>query len=438
MKIILVDDDKDLNEALTQAYELADLEVIAYRNPLKALEAIYDSMDGIIVTDVRMPQMDGIDFFKKVQNIDPDIPVIVMTGHADVPMVLSALKDGVFDFLAKPIVTQELIATTKKAIETRRLVLENRQLRELANTATQETMLLGESAAIVRLREMIIQIAQADVDVLIEGESGSGKKKVAHLIHKLSNRSRHKFVDINCASLPNDVIKEELFGIDGATHSQYRRKKVGKIETSDRGTLFVNNIESASDELQGALLHVIENHNITPLGASESRYVDLRMIASTREDLDVQIRANTFRSDLYFRLNTVCLKVPPLRERHEDIPLLFAHFLEESSKKFKRKIPSIKPAARRHLYEHDWPGNVQELKNYAQTIVLGLNGPQETVKSNPLTLPQRVENFEASVIRSALKQSSGKVVSTLEILGIPRKTFYDKVTRHKIDLKEYR
>jgi len=375
---------------------------------------------------------------KKIHNIDPTIPVIVMTGHADVPMVLSALKDGVFDFLAKPIITQDLIASAQRACETRALVLENSRLRELAHNAANEQMLIGESQAIIQLRETISQIAKAEVDVLIEGESGTGKKRVAQLIHTLSDRARHRFVDINCASLPNEMLQEELFGVDGANQVQYRRKRLGKIENADRGILYLNNVESASDELQGQLLHVIENRSITPIGANESRYVDLRIIASARNNLEDRIQNQEFRTDLYFRLNTVKLKVPPLRERPEDIPILFAHFLSEASEKFNRKIPSIKTSAKRHLYEHDWPGNVQELKNFAQTVVLGISNPQETTKSTPLSLPQRIEQFEASVIRSALKESSGRVVNTLEILGIPRKTFYDKVNRLNINLKEFR
>ena len=438
MHVLLVDDDKDLLAALTQAYELSDMSVKPYRNAVEALKEIDRGLKGIIVTDVRMPEMDGLDFFRKVKAIDPEIPVIIMTGHADVPMVLSVLKEGVFSFLAKPIVTEELISTSQRALESRALILENRNLRTLANLAIDKNILIGESNAITKIRETINQIAKAEVDILIEGETGTEKEAVARAIHQFSSRSRYKFVNINCAALSPESSSEDLYGIDGRHNSNFRIQRAGRIEIADGGTLYLDNLCSLPKEIQGQFLNVVEKRLISPVGSETTKDVDIRIVATCSPELDKKVAAKDFRSDLYFRLNTIRLVIPPLRDRREDIPLLFAHYVELASKKFSKKAPRLKPDARRHLYEHDWPGNNQELENFAQAIVLGINHPEDTSNLAEISLPERVERFEASTIRSALRQNNGDVKSTVKFLKIPRKTFYDKVTRHKIDLKKYR
>jgi len=436
--VILIDDDKDLIQALRQAFELEDITVQCFRNPTKALKIISEDFDGAIVTDVRMPEMDGLDLFKKIQTIDPEIPVIVMTGHADVPMVLSSLRDGVFDFLAKPISTEQLISSARRGCKTRSLVLENRRLKDLTQLVTQKDALIGESKPMVHLREIIAQIARADVDILIEGETGTGKQTVARMIHELSDRARFSFVDVNCASMPTDTASEDLFGrLKQEPASSLRRQK-GKLEAADRGILYLNKLESAPLDLQGTLLELVEKGETKSKSYFNGKSFDVRIIASSLEDLQVYVASQKFRPDLYFKLNTFKITIPSLRDRREDIPFLFAHFLKEASEKFQKKIPKIKMDERKHLYDYDWPGNVQELKNYAQTIVLGITHPTENIGLENLSLPERVEHFEGAIIRSALKQSMGSVPKTIEILSIPRKTFYDKVKRHNIDLKRYR
>lgn len=438
MHVLLVDDDKDLLGALTQAYELSDVSVKPYRSATEALKDIDAGLKGIIVTDVRMPEMDGLEFYRKIKKIDPDIPVIVMTGHADVPMVLSVLKEGVFAFLAKPIVTEELISTSQRALDSRSLVLENRNLRELANQTIDKNMLIGDSDAISKLRETIHQIAKAEVDILIEGETGTEKETAARMIHSLSDRSRFKFINVNCAALSPETSSEDLYGIDGRHNSSFKIQRAGKIEAADRGTLYLDKLDSLPGEIQGQFLNIVEKREISPVGSEASKYIDTRIIAACSPELNKRVEAQNFRSDLYFGLNTIRLIIPPLRDRREDIPLLFAHYVELACKKFEKKTPRLRPDARRHLYEHNWPGNNQELENFAQAIVLGINHPEDASNLVEISLPERVERFEASTIRSALRQSSGDVKTTINLLKIPRKTFYDKVTRHKIDLKKYR
>lgn len=439
MHIILIDDDQDLLTALSEAYELADISIKPFQNPAKALKSINSGLTGAVVTDVRMPEMDGIDLFRKVQEIDPKIPVILITGHADVPMVLSMLKEGVFDFLSKPLNIEDLIATSLRALETRHLVLENRELRKLADKANESEELIGESAGIVQLRDIIRQVAKANVDVLIEGETGTERSIVAKLLHRLSGQSQNPFVKINCAALSVEGAASELFGhgVNG-TASYNRRQSSGKIESSNRGMLFLDKIDHMPAALQGQMLSVVENREITPVGNTRAKKLDLRIVASCTQNLSTLVESREFSSDLYFRLNTVKLSIPPLRERREDIPLLFAHFLSKSSEELGKKIPRIKADTRTYLYDYDWPGNIRELKNYAQAVILGINNPDNDSKLNNISLPQRVQQFEAATIKASLRQSKGAVSQTIAQLKIPRKTFYDKIKKYDIDLSKYR
>lgn len=439
MHIILIDDDRDLLTALSEAYELANIKIKPFQNPVKALKSIHKGLTGAVVTDVRMPEMDGIELFKKVRDIDSKIPVILITGHADVPMVLSMLKEGVFDFLSKPLNIEDLIATSLRALDTRSLVLENRELRKLADRAIESEELIGESASIIQLRDIIRQVAKANVDVLIEGETGTERLIVAKLLHRLSGQSNNPFVKINCAALSLEGAASKLFGhgVSG-TASYNRRLSSGKIEAANRGMLFLDKIDHMPPPLQGQMLGVVENREVTPVGDIRSKKLDLRIVASCTQNLSTLVESRDFNSDLYFRLNTVKLSLPPLRERSEDIPLLFAHFLSTISEDLGKKIPRIKADTRKYLYDHDWPGNIRELKNYAQAVILGINNPDQNSKLNNSSLPQRVRQFEAATIKASLRQTKGAVSQTITQLKIPRKTFYDKIKKYNIDLSKYR
>lgn len=438
MHVVLIDDNMDLLAAMTEAYELADVAVQPFSSAEKALKTINAAMTGVIVTDVRMPDMDGLELYKKVQKIDPKIPVILITGHADVPMVLSMLKVGVFDFLAKPLNIEELTAASMRAIETRRLVLENRELKQLSAKAAQDEMLIGESPAIRQLRDIVEQVARANVDVLIEGETGTERNIVAKLLHRLSPQSRNGFEKINCSALTDEVGPSELFGRAVGTGPYNRHAKVGRIEASNRGMLFFDKIDSLSNGLQGQLLSVVENREIVPIGGQNSKKLNLRIVASCKPNLSESVARGTFSSDLYYRLNTVRLSIPPLRERREDIPLLFAHFLMAAAEELNRKVPRVKAETRKFLYTHAWPGNIRELRNYAQSIALGIERPSQTTGDVGVSLKERVQAFEAATIKSALINADGQVGRAIESLQVPRKTFYDKVSRYDIDVKKYR
>jgi two-component system C4-dicarboxylate transport response regulator DctD len=438
VRVFLVDDNEILLKAITQIYELDDMEAVPISDPVELVNGIDRDFPGVIVTDVRMPGMDGFELFSKVNQLDSEIPVIFITGHADVPMVLETLRKGAFDFFSKPIDSEHLLASTRRAIKTRGLVLENRRLKELAQKALEGSELIGETSVMQQLRATIQQVAQADIDILIEGETGTGKEVVAALIHQWSNRAARPFISINCAALPESIAEIELLGAAYDPHTPTQRARTGKIEASNNGTLFLDEIESLSPSIQGQLLPVVEKRKVTTVGGDRPKSMNLRIIASSQIDLSAAAEKQDFRADLLYRLNTVRLRLPPLRDRKEDVPLLFAHFISKAAEKFSKKVPQIGARARGRLIDYDWPGNVRELKNFAYSLVLGIDNSDGKSLTINQTLPKRIERFEVNTICSALEQTKGDVKATLELLGIPRKTFYDKLSRHEIDIKKYR
>ena len=438
IRVFIVDDDAVLRSAIVQAFELEnfDVESVAFAQDL--LARIDKEFAGVIVTDVRMPTLDGITFFRAVKAIDPEIPVIFLTGHADVPMVLSTLHEGAFDFFSKPVDTDHLLATTNRAISSRKLVLENRQLRQKAEKIIHGSNLLGESPIMQKLRATIKQVAQSDVDVMIEGETGTGKQVVAQMLYQLSNRTSHKFINVNCAAMPDNLAEEELFGMQNHSGAYDRNERIGKIEASHRGILFLDEIDSLSLNLQGQLVPILESRELPSTGITGNKSLNLKIISSSQKDLSAAVENGEFRADLYYLLNTVRLRLPTLNSRREDIPLLFAHLLTEATEKFSKKLPKISSKAQQRLLEYEWPGNLRELKNFADSLVLGIEDSHVKNSIEQLTLPERVERFESNTIISSLEYTKGDVRSTLELLGIPRKTFYDKVARHKININKFR
>ncbi|KXF78463.1 Fis family transcriptional regulator [Paramesorhizobium deserti] len=436
-KIAFVDDDETLRRANAQTLELAGFEVLAFDGARAALDHVDADFEGIVVTDIRMPRIDGFQLFRKLKEIDVDLPVILITGHGDIAMAVEAMQEGAYDFIAKPYPAERLVQSVRRAVEKRRLVLENRELRRAAQAAEDELPLIGQTPSMERLRRTLRQIADADVDVLVAGETGSGKEVVADLLHRWSRRRTGHFVALNCGALPETVIESELFGHEAGAFTGAQKKRIGRIEHSSGGTLFLDEIESMPLAAQVKLLRVLEKREITPLGSNEVRPLDLRVVAASKVDLGDPAARGDFREDLYYRLNVVTVSIPPLRKRKEDIPLLFAHFLNRATTRFHVDPPDVTDGIRRHLIAHDWPGNVRELAHFAERFALGLTETPAAVgqaggDGEDLSLPQRVERFEAELIRQALAENSGDVKATVEALGIPRKTFYDKLQRHGI------
>ena len=438
-KVVLVDDDEALRNAVAQGLALRGLDVAAFDNAPAALKALSRDFEGVVVSDVRMPGMDGLALFQRVQMIDPDIPVLLITGHGDVAMAVAALQDGVYDFVSKPFPMERLSAALSRALEKRGLVLDNRRL-EAAAQAASGSSLLGDTPVIRRLRATVAQLADADVDVLIQGETGVGKNLVAQALHRGGTRRGRPMITVNCAALPEAVFETELFGAVGRAGGV--RPQTGRIERADRGVLFLDEIEGLSPTMQAKLLRVVEEREIWPVGAAEPRHLDLRIIAASQVDLAEAVRNGVFRADLYYRLNVVTLVVPPLRERREDAPLLFGVFLADAAARLKRPAPRMTAAVRDHLLGHDWPGNVRELAHYAERVALGLAWPlnaEEGVGSAANEgLADRVSRYEATVIRETLAACGGDARKAMAMLQTPRKTFYDKLRRHGVLIDSYR
>ncbi|MDP1028576.1 sigma-54 dependent transcriptional regulator [Sphingomonas sp. KR1UV-12] len=424
-RVALVEDDEDLRASTAQLLTLAGFAVDAWPAAPPALDAIDADFPGVVVTDIRMPAMSGLELFRTLHDRDPALPVILVTGHADVAMAVDALKAGAWDFLAKPFDPAALVAAVGRAMTARGLALDNRRLRAAA-ASTDETVaagLIGRSPAIRRLREMVPVLADAGIDLFVEGETGTGKELLARLIHRAGRRARHRFVAVACAALPDAVIDGELFGGAGA----------GGVAASARGTLFLDDVDRASPMLQARLVPLVENRAVPGSGGRAPTPIDLRVIATGGEG-----GSAAMLPELFYRLAAVRLRLPPLRERREDVPLLFAHLVDASAARLRVPIPPLTAAARDRLGDHDWPGNVRELAHFADRFVLGLEDQAGAALPPAGTLPDRVAAFERDAIVEAVLIAGGETGAAMEQLGLPRKTFYYKVQRHGIDLAALR
>ncbi|MGK6325005.1 sigma-54-dependent transcriptional regulator [Sphingomonas sp. DT-51] len=427
LRVVLIDDDEGLRTALADSFAIAGIEVEPHGDARAALAQLDADFPGIVVSDIRMPRMDGHALFEAVAARDPELPVILMTGHGDIAMAVAALKRGAFDFIAKPFAADHLIASARRALEMRRLVLENRRLRIAAAEAETHYPLIGDTPAMVRLRDTIRQLADVDVDVLVEGETGTGKELVALLLHRWSHRRARQFVAVDCAALPDAVADEALFG---------SRAQPGRVADADRGTLFLDEIDSMSPALQGKLLRVVEERELPQPGGAP-RVVNLRVVAAAKTDLAGAVAEGRFRADLLYRLETVRLRIPPLRERRADVPLLFAYFLGEAAERFGRERPNIDPAVEARLVADDWAGNVRELRNYATRVVLGVAEEKPSARDQ-LPLAERVDRFEAATIRATLDRVRGDVGAAAAELQLPRRSLYDRLQRHGIEPAAFR
>jgi two-component system C4-dicarboxylate transport response regulator DctD len=432
--VLLLDDDADLRHAVSQGLELEGHEVSVFEDPLVALSTISRDDYAVIVSDIMMPKMDGFDVLTQVMEIDPVLPVILITGHGDVPLAVKAMKSGAYDFIEKPFTVQKLATVVERALEKRRLVLENRSLRETLDEATDlSSRLVGRASSIEALRSQILALSEADVDVLVLGETGTGKEVVARALHDFSSRKDAPFVALNCAALPKDIIESELFGHEAGAFTGANKARVGKLEYANGGTVFLDEIESMPLDVQAKLLRALEDRTIVRLGSNQSIQLDVRFIAATKVDLGESSESGGFRSDLYYRLNVAALQIPPLRDRKEDIPLLFFHLAREARGKFRREIPDVSPALETDLVNYDWPGNVRELRNTADRFVLGLwngFGGQESIQDSTTgDLATRVQAFEKSVIEREIQSHGGQLKATYESLGLSRKGLYDKMKR---------
>lgn len=445
--VIFIDDEKHIRQANMQTLELADLEVLCFEEAESALPHLSMDWPGVVICDIRLPAMNGLEFLAQAQKIDRDLPVILITGHGDVSTAVQAMQDGAYDFIEKPYSAERLVKTVFRALEKRYLTLENRSLRqELEAHSAPGPRIIGRTPAMVHLRSTIARVADTGADILVVGETGTGKELVARSLHEHSRRSIKNFVAINCGAVPESIIESELFGHEAGAFTDAKKTRIGKFEHADGGTLFLDEIESMPLRTQVHLLRVLQERCLERLGSNRLIPLDVRVVAASKVNLLVAIDNGTFREDLYYRLNVVCLEIPPLRARLEDIPLLFHHFLLVAGHRYQQEAPLPKPSQLNALMSYSWPGNVRELRNLAERyVLLGaqfgwsldrlLSGSEQQREHS---LASQVDCFEKGLIEQALSASNGSIKDVMDALDIPRKTLYDKMRKYGLNKSDYK
>lgn len=443
--VFFVDDEEPLRHAVQQGLELCGHKVTCFATARRAEARLSRDLYGVLVSDIKMPDMDGLALLRRALEIDPALPVVLVTGHGDVPLAVEAMRAGAYDFIEKPFDTSHLASVVSRALEKRRLVLENRALRlELGASSGLEARLVGVSPVMERLRTQVKALAETDADVLLVGETGSGKEVVARALHDCGPRAKGPFVAINCGAVPADIIESELFGHVAGAFTGAQKARTGKLEFADGGTVLLDEIESMPPDLQVKLLRAIETRSIERLGSNTAVPLDLRFVAASKDDLAAACKAGRFREDLYYRLNVVSLALPPLRERREDVPTLFNHLAREARSRYRREIPDLDGGLLAALMAYDWPGNVRELRNAADRFVLGMGdvvpagfmpGGSGGGEKGPLS--ERMDAVEKSILEAELRRQGGSLKATYEALGLSRKTLYDKLQRHGLRREDY-
>ena len=444
MKIILIDDDDDFRHALEQSLKLANYELTAFSGAEQAIANISKHQNLVVITDIRMPAMDGMTCLNHILAIDPTIPVILMTGHGNISGAVEAMRAGAYDFIEKPFAIERLTSIIDNAFTKRQLVLENRSLKiELTDKNTLKSNIIGNSTLMQKVRTQVKTIASAPVDVLLIGETGSGKEVISRAIHDEGDRSGNPFVAINCGAIPAEMMESELFGHEAGAFTNANKKRIGKLEYANGGTVFLDEIESMPMDLQIKLLRVIETRSLEPLGSNKSVAIDVRFITATKIDLAKASTNKKFRLDLYYRLNVVTIEIPPLKDRKEDIPELYQHFIHEFETRYDKKFPQISNEQLTSFNQYDWPGNVRELRNMIDRIGLGMWSGLDQAHSLENTslmdigskqlLQDLLGKYEAEIIKSELQKNNGNMKKTYESLGISRKSLYDKIQKHGIE-----
>ncbi len=451
--IMVVDDDNYLLMAIGQTLTLSGYSAHTHTSPIEALEHLRDFEYAAVISDIKMPAMDGLQFLVHVKVVDPELPVIMITGHGDIALAVTAIQSGAYDFLQKPVDEDTLLACLVRAVEKRQLVLENRRLSTTLVTQRQDLTrfygLIGNHPAMHRLYDIIKAVAAEADPVMIHGETGTGKELVARAIHEIGARAGQPFVAVNMGAMPAEMMESELFGYVKGAFTGAMQRKIGKFEFAGNGTLFLDEICSLPIALQAKLLRVLEEKTITPLGSNTPVTIGARIVAATNKDLEKEIAQETFRQDLYFRLNVLPVRIQPLRERKEDIPLLVEFFRQEYSYGKMQAPAPFSAETIKEIKDKPWPGNVRELRNHVRRLcILGVldseksrdNSVTSQAPDSDQTVPLRefLDRTEKAYIVGILGETKGQVAPTYARLGISRKSFYDKINKFGIDLGSFR
>ena len=444
IRVLLVEDDDDVRVSTAQALKLAGLEVDSFPSAERARGQIGPGAPAVVVCDVRLPGISGTEWLRELRTADAELPVILITGHGHIAMAVEAMREGAYDFIEKPFTSERLVAIVRHAIERRQLTLQVRALRDaLENWHGIQAVLIGRSAQMQQVRRTVMTLAETSADVLIYGETGTGKELVARCLHEHGDRRRRHFVPLNCGGLPESLAESELFGHEPGAFTSANRVRIGKFEYANGGTLFLDEIESMPTAVQIKLLRALQERCIERIGSNKLIPFDCRVVAASKEDLKALSDRQKFRADLYYRIGVAFIELPPLRERREDIPLLFEHFTLLAAGRYQRSAPVLSNAQLADLMAYGWPGNVRELRNVADRFVLGLLGerltePHGAEAALPQGLPQQVESFERAVIVEALRKHQGDQSATALALSIPRQTLFDKLRKLGVASEQYK
>ncbi len=441
LSVLYVEDDPAVRRGSKQALELAGIRVTDFESAEQALGRIELAAPIVLVTDVRLPNMSGIDLLKYTHRVDPQLPVILVTGHGDVPMAIDAVRAGAYEFIEKPFASERLCDVVERAMQARSLTLEVGDLqRQIESRSAAEATIVGRSPAIDRLRRQIVDLASTDADILIQGETGTGKELVARALHEHSPRHAANYVALNCGGLPESLFEAELFGHEAGAFTSASKKRIGKLEHAGGGTLFLDEIETMPLVLQIKLLRVLEERLFERLGSNELIALNARVVAASKAELR-RMSEDRFRSDLYYRLGLAVIHVPPLRERLEDIPLLFEHFTTQAAARYgKRAAPRARATLNRQL-AYPWPGPVRELRNVAHRHVLGLPdtfADGSAAQAESRSFEENMHAFERHLLEDSMRASGGRASAASELLRLPRKTFYDKLRKHNLMSDQFR
>ena len=479
LDVYFIDDEEFIRVAAEQALTLAGFRVTCFSSAEQVVRKLgnkLDSWPGIIISDIKMPGTSGLDLLDWALQQDDQLPLILISGHADIPTAVRSIQDGAYDFVEKPFSSASLCEVVGRAVEKRSLVLDNRALRRELSNQKQQRKLLGCSVAIENLNKTIEHVAQSSADVLVMGETGTGKELVARCLHDYGPRRNEKFVAVNCGAMPESLFESELFGHVRGAFTNAVNNQIGKLEYANRGTFFLDEIESMPINLQIKLLRVLQERKTQKIGSNKETSLDLRVVAATKENLLDAAQQGSFREDLYYRLNVISLTIPPLRDRKEDIPILLQHFYDEACTRAHVEVHPVAASWQHSAMEHNWPGNVRELRNYAERVAIASNaGLQQQAGSlsgvdihlqeqllvtpahghfaatrKPTTSAQeqsrstadpsgsqpslqlRMDSVEKHLIEQELQRLGGSITKTYEALGVSRKTLYDKMKKYAI------
>ncbi|MCU0255378.1 MAG: sigma-54 dependent transcriptional regulator [Vicinamibacterales bacterium] len=450
-RVLVIDDEAAIRESMRMILEYEGYECALAASGPEGLSAVERESPDLVFLDVRMPGMDGLEVLDRIKAGNDTLPVVIVSGHGTVATAVEATKRGAFDFIEKPLERERVLVTVRNALDRAQLVSENRALKRAESLRYE---MVGQSPALGRITDAIRRAAPTNATVLLLGESGVGKELVARAIHRNSQRSRERFVQVNCAAIPEELIESELFGHEKGSFTGATEKQVGKFEQADRGTIFLDEVGDMSAKTQAKVLRVLQEGEVERLGSSRTLKVDVRVIAATNKDLEEEIERGTFREDLYFRLSVIPIQVPPLRERAEDIPLLVRHFTELFARENNYRARRFTPAAIDVLQRHRWKGNIRELKNTVERLLIMAPGdvidaadlrdvlraertpdpvaaPAAT-RERPGTLREFKESAERAFLVEKLREHAWNISKTAEVIGTPRSNLYKKLEQYGI------